>query len=155
MGALVVSVLGACGSETESEPLDRNMPAIEAAVEAPEDVQVDERRESVAEVLPTAEPEAIKEIVLTPEPTNTPEPTPAPTVEPTATPTPTPTEEPDDNRSVAPVGTDYILNTNTKKFHYPSCSSVDQMKDKNKKYYNGTREECIDMGYDPCGRCKP
>ena len=49
----------------------------------------------------------------------------------------------------------YILNTNTKKFHYPSCSSVKQMKDKNKKEVTCTRDEVIDMGYDPCKRCNP
>lgn len=27
----------------------------------------------------------------------------------------------------------YILNTNTKKFHYPRCSSVGKMSEKNKK----------------------
>ena len=51
--------------------------------------------------------------------------------------------------------TDYILNTNTKKFHYPSCSSVKRMSDKNKGYHTGTREELISMGYDPCGNCNP
>ena len=49
----------------------------------------------------------------------------------------------------------YILNTNTGKFHYPDCSSVDQMKEKNKREYTGTRDDLIDQGYDPCGRCKP
>lgn len=49
----------------------------------------------------------------------------------------------------------YILNTNTKRFHYPSCSSVDEMKDKNKQEYTGTRDELIADGYKPCGRCKP
>ncbi|MGN0513326.1 MAG: hypothetical protein ACI4GD_03535 [Lachnospiraceae bacterium] len=49
----------------------------------------------------------------------------------------------------------YILNTNTKKFHYPACKSVKQMKDKNKKEYTGTREEVIGMGYEPCGNCHP
>lgn len=49
----------------------------------------------------------------------------------------------------------YILNTNTKKFHYPSCSSVDQMKDKNKKKVTCSRDEIIGMGYDPCKRCNP
>lgn len=49
----------------------------------------------------------------------------------------------------------YILNTNTHKFHYPSCSSVSDMKAKNKKEYSGTREEIINMGYDPCKRCNP
>lgn len=51
--------------------------------------------------------------------------------------------------------TTYILNTNTKKFHYPSCSSVKQMKDRNKKKVTCTRDEVIDMGYDPCKRCDP
>ncbi len=54
-----------------------------------------------------------------------------------------------------PTGTDYVLNTNTHKFHYPSCSSVDQMSEKNKQYFTGTRDEIIAMGYDPCKRCKP
>ncbi|NLG04646.1 MAG: hypothetical protein GX567_12585 [Clostridia bacterium] len=49
----------------------------------------------------------------------------------------------------------YVLNTNTHKFHYPSCSSVDSMKEKNKQYYTGTREEVISMGYDPCKKCNP
>lgn len=49
----------------------------------------------------------------------------------------------------------YILNTNSKIFHYPSCSSVDQMSEKNKSEYTGTRDELIDQGYSPCGRCKP
>ncbi|MCD8301220.1 MAG: DNA/RNA non-specific endonuclease [Clostridiales bacterium] len=49
----------------------------------------------------------------------------------------------------------YILNTNTKKFHYPDCSSVSQMSDKNKKEYTGTREELISEGYSPCGSCNP
>lgn len=50
---------------------------------------------------------------------------------------------------------DYVLNTNTKKFHYPSCGSVQDMKDKNKEYYTGDRQALIDRGYSPCGRCKP
>ena len=49
----------------------------------------------------------------------------------------------------------YILNTNTKKFHYPDCKSVRQMKEKNKKPYTGTREEIIEMGYVPCKNCNP
>lgn len=53
------------------------------------------------------------------------------------------------------TGTDYILNTNTKKFHYPSCSSVKQMKESNKKEYTGSRDDLIAQGYDPCKRCNP
>ena len=57
----------------------------------------------------------------------------------------------------APVstGTEYILNTNTKKFHYPSCSSVKQMKATNKKEYTGSRDDLIAQGYDPCKKCNP
>ena len=57
----------------------------------------------------------------------------------------------------APVstGTEYILNTNTKKFHYPSCSSVKQMKASNKKEYTGSRDDLIAQGYDPCKKCNP
>ena len=54
-----------------------------------------------------------------------------------------------------PTEYDYVLNTNSKKFHYPDCSSVGKMKDKNKGYHTGTRDELIDMGYTPCGSCKP
>ena len=63
-------------------------------------------------------------------------------------------EEPEEQTPVS-NGTTYILNTNTKKFHYPSCSSVDQMSDKNRQEFTGTRDEVIAMGYDPCGRCNP
>ena len=51
--------------------------------------------------------------------------------------------------------TTYVLNTNTMKFHYPTCSSVDDMKEKNKQIYTGSRDEGINMGYVPCKRCNP
>ena len=50
---------------------------------------------------------------------------------------------------------EYVLNTNTMKFHLPSCSSVDQMSDSNKWVYDGIREEVLNMGYEPCKRCNP
>lgn len=53
------------------------------------------------------------------------------------------------------AGTDYIVNTNTGKFHYPNCRSVKQMKESNKMYYTGTRDDLISQGYDPCGNCHP
>lgn len=49
----------------------------------------------------------------------------------------------------------YILNTRSDKFHYPSCSSVKQMSEKNKRTYSGTREEVINQGFSPCKRCNP
>lgn len=49
----------------------------------------------------------------------------------------------------------YVLNTNTKKFHMPYCSSVKDMKEKNKKETTMSREEIINRGYQPCKRCNP
>ena len=49
----------------------------------------------------------------------------------------------------------YILNNNTKKFHDPECSSVDNIKEKNKREFTGTREKLIEDGYEPCGKCRP
>ena len=49
----------------------------------------------------------------------------------------------------------YILNTNTKKIHRPTCSSVSQMKETNKQTYEGTVEELENMGYTPCKKCNP
>ena len=57
--------------------------------------------------------------------------------------------------SVAPTTASYIANKNTKKFHYPSCSSVQNMKEKNKVYYEGLRDDLISQGYDPCKKCNP
>ena len=51
--------------------------------------------------------------------------------------------------------TTYIANKNTKKFHYPYCGSVGQMKEKNKKPLTCTRDEAIRQGYSPCGNCNP
>ena len=63
--------------------------------------------------------------------------------------TPPASEETKDN------GRDYVVNKSTKKFHYPSCSSADDIKESNRCDYHGTREELIDMGYVPCKRCDP
>ena len=54
-----------------------------------------------------------------------------------------------------PVSVDYVLNTNSRKFHYPDCSSVADMAGKNRQDFSGTREEVIAMGYVPCKRCNP
>ena len=59
--------------------------------------------------------------------------------------------EPDDEQQ----GTHYVLNTNTKKFHYPNCHSAKKISEKNREDFYGTREELIAMGYSPCGNCDP
>ena len=50
---------------------------------------------------------------------------------------------------------DYVMNTKSKKFHYASCSSVEDISPENTAYHSGSRDELVSMGYDPCGRCKP
>ncbi len=67
----------------------------------------------------------------------------------------TTTEEPTQTETPQASTVTYILNTNSKKFHYPDCSSVDQMNESNKQEFFGTRDEAIAQGYDPCGRCNP
>lgn len=64
--------------------------------------------------------------------------------------------EPDSNQlSVNELPYTYVVNTNSKVFHYPSCSSTDQMKESNTLYSDQTRDELIAEGYRPCGNCKP
>ena len=53
------------------------------------------------------------------------------------------------------VGPVYILNTSTKKFHKPGCQSVQDMSEKNKQTFTGSRETLIGQGYEPCQRCQP
>lgn len=48
---------------------------------------------------------------------------------------------------------DYVLNTNTKKFHKPSCSSATEMSQANRQDRHDTRENIIADGYEPCGKC--
>lgn len=50
---------------------------------------------------------------------------------------------------------EYIVNTNTKKFHKTTCSLAKDIKDKNKDTYKCSRNELISKGYKPCGSCKP
>lgn len=49
----------------------------------------------------------------------------------------------------------YVLNTNTHKFHKENCESVRDIAGSNKEVYTGNREDLINMGYEPCKRCKP
>lgn len=83
-------------------------------------------------------------------PTPTPEPTPTPTPKPTSTPTPEPVVE-----EQKPIEQYYIINTNTGKFHYPTCRSIKRMKDKNKLEFTGTRDDVLARGYSPCMICNP
>lgn len=65
------------------------------------------------------------------------------------------TKQTTNNQPSVQSSSSYILNKNTHKFHYPSCSSVNSMAEKNKIYFNGTRDQVIAQGYKPCQRCNP
>lgn len=49
----------------------------------------------------------------------------------------------------------YVLNTNTRKFHLPSCSSVADIRSAYRQDYTGTRADLTAQGYAPCKRCDP
>jgi competence protein ComEC len=50
---------------------------------------------------------------------------------------------------------DYVLNTSTKKIHYPDCRAVSKISDKNKKESSNSISELENDGYTKCGICKP
>lgn len=54
-----------------------------------------------------------------------------------------------------PAGVTYIGNANSMKFHLPDCASANKMKEENKVYFTGGRDEVIAQGYTPCGQCHP
>lgn len=70
--------------------------------------------------------------------------------EPTET-TPPATEPPADEAE----GMDYVLNTNSMKFHDPNCEWAQKINDRNRADYTGSREDLIAQGYSPCGGCNP
>ena len=65
------------------------------------------------------------------------------------------TSQADDASTGTPVTVTYVVNKNTGKFHYPSCSSVPKIKAKNRMDSNQTRDELIAQGYIPCKNCNP
>ncbi len=61
----------------------------------------------------------------------------------------------EENSEGSENGQSYLLNTNSYKFHDPSCSSIADIDADNIQEYHGTRDGLIMQGYTPCGRCKP
>ncbi len=47
----------------------------------------------------------------------------------------------------------WVLNINTMKIHYPTCNSVTQMKEKNKRISHLSLEELLANGYSKCKNC--
>ena len=63
---------------------------------------------------------------------------------------------PEPTKQVSPEeAPSYVLNHNTRKFHRPSCSSVEDIKPSNRENYSGSRGALIEQGYVLCKRCRP
>lgn len=146
-GFLCVALFGGCNNMsapavTPTEPPETTNPSIVATIDDPTDPSEESTIFAEETTEPSSEPVA--------ETTTPPiaEPTEVPTEEPTKEPTEATTEPQEETHT-------YVLNTNTRKFHYEWCSSVDNMKESNKKILVTTREDVISRGYQPCGRCNP
>lgn len=50
---------------------------------------------------------------------------------------------------------DYVLNTNSKRFHKPDCADAKSMKKENRQEVTTSRELLTAQGYKACGSCKP
>ena len=57
--------------------------------------------------------------------------------------------------NVYPDEGDYVLNESSKRIHIPTCSSVANISEANKKEYTGSRSALIGEGYKACGSCLP
>jgi len=68
---------------------------------------------------------------------------------------PTTSVEENTNTNQNTGSTKYVLNTNTKKFHYPTCGSAGRIAAKNYAESNESRDALISKGYSPCGNCDP
>ena len=59
------------------------------------------------------------------------------------------------NDTTTEVSQRYILNTNTKRFHLPTCSGASSISPANRQEYTGYRSDLIAQNYSPCGTCDP
>ena len=50
---------------------------------------------------------------------------------------------------------DYVVNTNSMRFHDPSCPSVADIAPGNRMELHTTREGLLAQGFEPCGGCRP
>ena len=55
--------------------------------------------------------------------------------------------------NVAVVTKDFVLNTNSKKYHETWCRYSDQISPQNRQEYSGTADELEAQGYEPCKVC--
>lgn len=135
-------VLGVAMTPLEEQPDEPYASSVMASTTSASVTSPEPDEEPQTVVLPSAPiPSPETELVTSPEPAVSPTTEPVPSPEPTA--------------AITLEQADYVLNTNSEKFHYPTCSSVSLMSEKNKRFFVGTRDEAIEQGFDPCQNCNP
>lgn len=82
-----------------------------------------------------------------------PKPKPKPASKPKPQPAPKPAPKP--KPQPQPQSQSYVVNTNTGKFHNPSCYTLKRMKPSNRMDFSGSRDDLINQGYSPCQKCNP
>ena len=160
--AIAFSASGCSAQPAEDPEPQTSISVVKPTVEdfkEPEPEPAPEPAEEISVPEPEPEPEPVPEPEPEPEPTPkpapAPQPKPEPEPEPEPAPAPAPTPEPDPEPAPKPEPkVSYIGNYNTQKFHELDCSSVNDMKESNKRELY-TRDEAISKGYEPCKRCDP
>ncbi|MBQ3499377.1 MAG: hypothetical protein IJA87_09670 [Clostridia bacterium] len=137
-------------SATESETTTIENSDAEDVTEPATKKPISETKPVTSTTSPTTT-ETVTESTTEQETTNQPTTTkPATTAKPTTT-KPTTTKAP----ATQNAGTNYVLNNNTMKFHYPTCRAVDDISPENKGTFKGDRQTLINRGYKSCGICHP
>lgn len=150
---LLAAIFLFAGCQDYSQEVRKEVPEAPAQMEPMEE----EKEESLPLEIPvrdlSPEPVEEEEPITQEEPVReTPEASPEPAEEEDpAPPEPAPGETPEET----PQAVTYVLNTNTMKFHKPSCRSVKQIKPKNRLDTMATREDVVAQGYSSCGICHP
>jgi hypothetical protein len=66
-----------------------------------------------------------------------------------------PPNRPEASGTDAGATSEWVLNTNTKKIHYPECRAVPQISPVNYAVSDKTVAELLNEGFAACGICKP
>ena len=143
--------LSAAANDTDSDA-DSDSSAPSEGVSQTPDTALSTQPSVQPSAEPSAEPSAQPSAEPSAESPSEPSARPSPESSASAAPQPTPSTA---NSTSQGVVKEYVLNTSSKKFHLPTCSSVKQMNESNKTTFSGTREELIAQGYTPCGNCNP
>lgn len=154
IGILLCLVLVTVGVAIDSGSGDREPIQLEAPEQSASMEPLPETDPEASSPAPPSAPSDPVTSPSTPEPAPEPEPEPAPAPAPEPTPEPAPEPAPEAVPET-PAGTDYVLNTNTMKFHYPSCHHADRISQENRASFTGTRDQLLAKNYAPCGVCDP